>query len=137
MYRTLMAAVLGMAFCTAANAADERIGLELNKLEQRDGACRAYVVIENGTASRFDTLSFDLVMFDRTGVVAERLALETAPLPPAKTSLKVFDVPGLPCESVGRVLVNEVLACGDEQGAREDCLSRVETSARGDLALIK
>lgn len=137
MYRILMLAFALLAVAGGPVTAAERLGLELNKLEPRDGACRAYIVIENGTPTAFETLKFDLVMFDREGIVAERLALEVAPLPAGKTSLKVFDVAGLACGQVGRVLLNEVLACDGGAVARDGCMDLVETSARGGLELIK
>ncbi|PJK27429.1 Tat pathway signal sequence domain protein [Minwuia thermotolerans] len=137
MFRILMIALAALALAGGAAAAAERLGLELNKLEPRDGACRAYIVIENGTPTAFESLKLDLVMFDREGIVAERLALEVAPLPAGKTSLKVFDVAGLACGQVGRVLLNEVLACDDGTGARDGCMDFVETSARGGLEFIK
>ena len=132
----MSAALLAMAVPTAhADATGVRV--ELNKLEPSGSACRAYLVVENTTKSAFETLKLDLVMFDPQGVVAKRFAVETAPLPASKTSLKAFDIDGLPCEQVGRVLLNEVMACTDASGAREDCLELVSVSARGDLKFVK
>jgi len=121
----------------AALAAADGVSIELNKLEPNGGACRAHLVLENGTGSAFETLKLDLVMFDTEGVVARRLAVETASLPAGKTSLKVFDIDGLACEAVGRVLLNDVMACADASGARDDCLALVTPSARGTVAFIK
>jgi len=39
---------------------------------QGGSACRAYLVLENGTESAFKTLKLDLVMFDTDGVGADR-----------------------------------------------------------------
>ncbi len=111
--------------------------LELNKLEPSDGACRAYVVIENDTGAVFATFRYALVIFDGEGVVARRLALETAPLPAGKTSLKVFDLAGLPCGDIGRILVNDVLECADATGTRTDCLQLVQPSSRSTTPLIR
>ena len=69
------------------------------------------MVFENATARGFSALKLDLVMFDPGGVIVKRLAVDAAPLPPGKTRLQVFDVGGLPCEEIGRVLLNDVLAC--------------------------
>jgi len=131
----LLLALLGAAAPTLA--AENGVSVELNKLEPNGAACRAYLVLENGTGSAFGTLKLDLVMFDSDGVVAKRLAVETAPLPAGKTSLKVFDIEGLACEAVGRVLLNDVMACADASGARDDCLGLVAPAARGPVAFIK
>lgn len=113
------------------------VSVELNKLEPHDGACRAYLVIENKTESRFDALKLDLVMFATDGVVNKRLAVEIAPLPAGKTSLKVFDMDELACEEVGRVLLNDVLVCDDGTGARTDCVDLIAQSSRTTVAFIK
>jgi len=135
----MKALLLFVLLVTAAGARadDGGVTVELNKLEPNGGACRAYLVLENGTASAFDTLTLDLVMFDTDGVVAKRLAVETAPLPAGKTSLKVFDIDGLPCGAVGRVLLNDVMACADASGPRDDCLGLVAPAARGPVAFVK
>lgn len=121
----------------SAHAQEGRISLELNKLEPASNACRAYVVLHNGSGVAYSTLRLDLVMFDAEGVVAKRLALETAPLPVDKTSLKVFDISGMECGQVGRILLNDVLDCADANGTKTGCLAQIDTSARGELSLIK
>lgn len=108
----LLLALLGVV--GPARAAKDGVSVELNKQEPNGAACRAYLVLENATESAFDTLKLDLVMFDADGVEAKRLAVETAPLSAGKTNLKVFDIDGLPCEWVGRVLLNDVMACADK-----------------------
>ena len=121
----------------AAQAGDGFVRIELNKLEPHGDACRAFLVLQNGTDGAFASLKLDLVMFDTDGVVAKRLAVETAPLPAGKTSLKVFDMKALACERVGRLLLNTVMKCSDESGARDDCLASIATAARGPVPFIK
>lgn len=121
----------------AAQAQDGSIQIELNKLEPQENACRAYIVLQNGTDSTFDSLRLDLVAFDTDGIVAKRLAVEASPLPPAKTSLKLFDMSELACDGIGHLLLNSVLACGDQSGERSDCLDLVDVSAKPGLKLIK
>ena len=65
------------------------------------------------------------------------LAVEGAPLPREKTSLKVFDIAGLPCDGIGRILLNKLTACSDGEGKRSDCLGMISTRARGPIAFIK
>lgn len=120
------------AIAASANA----VTVELNKLEPSDGACRAYLLVENGTGEAFETLTLDIVMFDQEGIVARRLAVETAPMPAGKTSLKVFDVTDLGCEAIGSVLLNRVLACADASGERDDCLDLISVSARTAVPFI-
>ena len=122
---------------SVAQASDSLVQIELNKLEANGNACRAYLVVENDTESAFEELKIDVVMFDTEGIVARRLAVQIAPLAAGKTSLKVFDVADLQCNQLGRMLLNDVMACSDAAGVRDDCLGFVTTSARGSVDFIK
>ncbi|MDN5939835.1 MAG: hypothetical protein L0H83_14400 [Salinisphaera sp.] len=113
------------------------VAIELNKLEPVHDACRAFIVIHNKSSRRFQTLQLDLVMFDTQGIVAKRLAVDAAPLPPQKTLLKVFDIQALPCDQIGQILLNGVLACRDQNGERKDCLGLLSVTARGGVPFIK
>jgi hypothetical protein len=133
-FAAALAAVLALP---APAAAEPGIAVELNKLEPRKDACRAYLVLKNGTGSAFQELKLDLVMFDADGVVGRRVAVQGAPLGAGKTSLKVFDIDGIPCPGIGRILLNDVMACRDASGPRDDCTGLVTTSSRAAAPLIK
>lgn len=111
--------------------------VELNKLEALESACRAYLLFENGTDLEFISLKLDLVMFNPEGVINRRLAVEGGPLPAGKTSVKLFDIDGVACGSVDRVLLNGILACSDAQGDRSDCLALIETGSRSSADFFK
>lgn len=111
--------------------------VELNKLEALESACRAYLLFENGTDLEFRSLKLDLVMFNPEGVINRRLAVEGGPLPAGKTSVKLFDIEGVTCDSVDRVLLNGILACSDAQGDRSDCLALIETGSRSSADFFK
>lgn len=113
------------------------VAIELNKLEPNGEACRAYLVVKNTAAAAFESLKLDLVMFDRDGVVAKRLAVQAAPLPVGKTSLKVFDITGHDCAGIGSILLNDVLECAPTPQDGAGCLGLIAATARGDVPLIK
>ena len=94
-------------------------------------------MLRNPRADGLATLTLDLVMFDTDGIIARRLAIEAAPLPAHKTSIKVFDIENLACSRIGLVLLNDVVACADAGGPRTDCLALVETSAKGSIDFIE
>ncbi len=133
----LIGALILAAGLAGRASAEPAVRVDLNKLEPNAEACRAYLVLENGTERAFESLKLDLVMFGTDGVVAKRLAVETAPLPAGKTSLKVFDAPGIACDGIGRILLNDVMACADATGVREDCLQALRASATGAVPFIK
>ena len=135
----LCGAVLGLpgaALAQGAGSGKDGVSIELNKLEPNGEACRAYLMVKNAGASAFESLKLDLVMFDRDGVVAKRLAVQAAPLPVGKTSLKVFDIAGHDCAGIGSILLNDVLACEPSPEA-DGCLGLIAASARGEVPFIK
>lgn len=141
-----LAAALAMAHAAAPPtadaqtqepAADAPIALELNKLEPREAACQAFLVMTNGEAKAFESLKLDLVAFDLDGVIIRRLAVEMGPLPADKTIVKSFPIDAVQCDGVGRVLLNGLLACRDESGDREGCVDLIATRSRDAPPFVK
>lgn len=144
-------AVLLAAPVAAQAATAAPIPLELNKLEpqpvpagQSEAGCRIYMVVNNPDADPITQLRLDLMLFGTDGVVARRVALDLAPLAAHKTSVRLFDVVGQPCDGIAKILVNDVLACetGKHDGAAGEtnpqlCLDRLQVSARGKTELAK
>jgi hypothetical protein len=135
--RTLFAMVLCVLAAAAWAQEDTPLSVELNKLEPQDTACRVYFVMQNGAGSPFEALKLDLVVFDTEGVIARRVAVEGAPLAVDKTVVKLFDLRDLTCESIGRILLNDVLACRDAGGDREDCTALIKPSSRANVPFGK
>lgn len=71
---------------TSAKAAEApaKIGVELNRLEEQGGSCRAYLVISNPGSAEYSGFALDLVVFDRGGTIMRRLAVDVAPVRPSK-----------------------------------------------------
>ncbi|MGD1878904.1 MAG: Tat pathway signal protein [Kiloniellaceae bacterium] len=122
---------------TAQVAPEKAIAVELNKLEPIGEACRAYLGVKNASAEAFDSLKLDLVRGDGEGVVAKRRAVQAAPLPAGKTSLKVFDIAGHDCAGIGSILLNDVLDCAPAPTEGAGCLALIAASARGSVPFIK
>src|SRR6266481_3181664 len=135
--RTLFAATLlwALALSTAPLAVPEGIGIELNRLEDQGSSCRAYLVIANPGELAFSGFKLDLVVFDRSGTIIRRLAVDLAPLRSGKTNVKVFDIVDTDCAAIGSVLVNDVLDCRDANGNVPDCVQRVSTSSKLPVSL--
>jgi len=116
--------------------ADEGLRIELNKLEPRSSACRAYLLFKNGTDRTFSDFKLDLVLFDHDGIIANRIAVNIAPLRAGKTNVKLFDIDGMECSNIGRVLLNDVIACQDDKGERTDCVTLIEPASRAKAPLV-
>jgi hypothetical protein len=133
--------ILSLALCCWAKPVQaeppKSIGLELNRLEQQGGNCRAYLVIANPGSAAFSGFTLDLVLFDRSGTITRRLAVDIAPVRPDKTMVKIFDIPETGCGAIGSILVNEVLHCRDVSGDVAGCVDRVKTSSKLPVTLSK
>jgi len=134
MRRTVIVVLAGLLAGPAAAAGT--VSVELNRLEPTEDACRAWLVIENG-AGAFDALTLDFVIFDADGVVADRLAVDLAPLAAGKTAVKAFDLAGRDCARLGRFLMNGVLGCEGVEKSPRDCAGLVRPRAREGLSFIE
>ncbi|PWG63294.1 hypothetical protein DEM34_09400 [Spiribacter halobius] len=127
-----------MLVLTAAGAQPGEVAVELNRLDNRDnGNCRAYMVFENGSDQHFSVFQLDLVLFDGDGIIEQRLAVEAGPLDAGKTVVKLFDIEGLGCDRIGRILLNAVIECRTENGPAEGCTRRTRVSARTETPFFK
>ena len=121
---------------TAQDAGGEKappVKLQLNKTENAGDACRITMVVDNSKGSALKTYKVDLFAFDTEGVAQKRVAVELGPIASHKTTVKIFDFPGIACNKVGRVLLNDVLACDGGDAAREACLERTETESKAGI----
>lgn len=120
-----------------AQEAAAPITIELNKLEPADGACRLFLLLQNRSDQTYDALTLELVSFDKEGLIGQRLAVDLAPLRAQKTSVRLFDLPDTGCDSLGRMLLNDVSACSVAGAAVDACLDRLQVSSRGPVPLFK
>ena len=122
---------------TPALAETPTISVELNKLEPNGGDCRAYLVVNNESKTGLKAFKLDLVLFQNDGVIGRRFAVDLAPLRPSKRSVKLFDIDGTSCDSVGSFLINDVLECDAESGEISDCLAAISASSLSQVKLTK
>jgi hypothetical protein len=127
------AAVVLALWAGAPAAAEDGLTVELNRLEPAEAGCRAYLVVENG-GDALSSLNLDLVAFDGAGLILSRLAVEAGPLRARRPTVTAFAIPGVACDAIARVLVNDVLACGEAEPA--SCFARMTARSRGGAELI-
>ena len=118
-------------------AQSDALHIELNRLEEHGNGCRVHLVLENSSPRAYASYRLDLVVFSADGVIARRLALETAPLRANKTMVKEFELTDLTCEGVGRVLLNDVTSCSSDAGDRDDCVTTTRVSSRASASFVK
>jgi hypothetical protein len=113
------------------------ISLELNKLEDSDKGCRAYVVVSNPTETTYDAYKLDLVMFQPDGIIGRRFAVDLAPLKPTKRTVKLFELDGTQCEGIGSFLINDVMECRSGAGPVSDCLASMKVNSLTKVEISK
>jgi hypothetical protein len=117
----------------AQTAAPGPFGLELNNLEDVDGACRLTFLANNETGVALDQTSYEVVVFDETGAVSQRLILEFGRLPEGKTKVVQFML-DRGCTQISRLLLNDVVECvATEGGDVPHCLDALAPSSRVDV----
>lgn len=125
-----------VAATSGAAAADPaRIGLELNRLEPLEAGRQIWLVAEPG-AQDLAALALDMVLFDRDGLILDRLAVDLGPLAAGRTHVRAFPVEGIACDALGRALVNDVLICDAPAGPLDRCRDRIDARARGPVGLV-
>ena len=120
-----------------AGAETGQLHVELNRLEERGDGCRVHLVLENKSPRAYTSYRLDLVIFSSDGVISRRLALETAPLRANKTMVKEFELAGLTCKGMGRILLNDIPACASDAGELGDCVTTTRVSSRASVAFVK
>ena len=111
--------------------AAQDITIELNKLEATEKACRGYFIVENKTPAGLKELQIDVFLFDKQSVILRRVALSFLDIRPGRSKVVLFDLADLDCGSIGRLLVNEVIACTAADGkAVEGCADRLAVRTR-------
>ncbi len=140
--------ILSMAIPGQATAADRKVAdaaadssrgeimVQLNKLVQAGDACRMAYVFRNGLDRTIGDLGIEVVVFDAAGQVIKLLAIAPGRLIAGKTRVKQYDVKGLNCKTVGRLLINDVSRCKGEGLDAQSCLDRLRPSTRIDVKLI-
>lgn len=131
----LIAALAVLVILAAAARAEEPkpIRIELNKLEATPQQCRAYLVLAN-SGPPVAVFRLDLVLFDRSGVIAKRFAVDAGPLR-TRTTVQQIDIPGIACGDLSALLLNDITACRDDAGDHDDCIGRVDTASKAAIPL--
>ena len=129
--------LLAPAGAPRAGAAADGLVLELNKVEETEGGCQTFFLIDNRSGHVFDGFRLDLVLFDREGVIAGRLGVDLAPVRRDKRTVSTYVLPGTPCDEIGSILVNDIPVCEARGGGAVDCVDMLEVSGRDSIPLEK
>ncbi|MTI00177.1 hypothetical protein [Roseibium sp. RKSG952] len=137
--RRILKSIFLTAACLAAPAAQAagpaELAIELNKVEPAESGCKLSFVAVNGTGHALDKSSYELVFFDRDGVIARLTAIDFGKLAAGKTVVRQFNVPGVSCENTGRILVNGPSGCTGEVPSAH-CSAPLALTSRTSVSFI-
>lgn len=130
--------LIAAASACAAAAEPGKMTVELNKFEEIEaGGCRAFFLFRNGTGKSFEGFEMSLAILDTQGVIDRLLSIDAAPLPVQRTTLKLFEIPGIACSGISEILLHEMTACQPQNEAAMDCFAILDLNSKTPAALVK
>lgn len=112
------------------------IALELNTLTPLESGCRLTFLATNTMEHAIDKLVLESVLFNTDGSVDRLTLFDLQNLPQKRSRVRQFDIPGLTCEAMGRVLINGVAACTGEGVEANACLEALDVTSRTDVEVL-
>ena len=113
-----------------------KLTVELNKFEEIDGGgCRAFFLFHNDTGKSFEGFEMSLAIFNKDGVIDRLLSIDASPLPVARTTLKLFEIPQISCANISEVLLHDVPACKPQNEANTDCYPLLDLKSKTSAPL--
>ncbi len=130
--RHLLAALLIMAALAAKaeDAALPTLSLDLNTAADTDGGCRLTFLADNRLGGDLSALVFETVFIRTDGLVDRLTLLDFRDLPEGRTRARQFDLPGLTCDRVGRVLLNAASTCTGAGVDPAACMAGLRLTSR-------
>lgn len=136
--RALTFAVFAALSLGSAVAQNGKLTIELNKFEEAEGqACRAFFLFRNQTGKAFEEFEMSLAILDGSGVIDRLLTIDAAPLPVARTTLKLFEIPETECTAISEILMHAIDACKPQNEDQMDCFPIIELLSRTPAALVQ
>ena len=124
------------SFAQTDQTSSSRLHLELNNLQDIEGACRLSFLAKNETDVAIDKAVFETVIFGADGGVASLSLFDFRELPVDRARVRQFDLPGRACDSIGQVLVNGASSCVVAGTESTMCKEALFLSSRLTVELI-
>ena len=134
-----LSAAVATAFCSGAAAQESAkpapaLSLELNSAQPSDKGCRLTFVVTNDLGAALSKATFEIALFNEAGVVERLTVLDFKDLPAGKTKVTRYDLAGIDCTKVSRVLVNAATDCAGSGIEPTACMRGLKTSTRAGIA---
>ena len=112
------------------------IQIELNRASDNEsGGCGLVVMTTNRLPQGIRRAAWQMAIFDAEGVVKSLPVLDFGALSVGKHKIGIFQIPDGGCDTIGRIIINDVAECTAEDGGDlgPACLSGLETRNRTDI----
>jgi hypothetical protein len=132
------AALAGALHLSPALAESGKLTVELNKFEATETAdCRTFFLFRNDTGKSFEAFELSLAILNTSGVIDRLLTIDASPIPVARTTLKLFEIPQMRCTDISEVLLHEIEACKPQNEEPLDCYPLLSLVSRTSATLVK
>ena len=142
-FRIAVAAIAALAFGPLAAYAQDAttpaapaepagpLAFQLNKAETREGSCQLTFVVQNNTGTVIQKSVYNIAIVDTDGAVSQLVNIEFRPLPVGRPKVQGFGIPGVPCENISAISINEFNECTTDAGeASSLCEDAITQSSR-------
>lgn len=131
--RVLAALAFLMAAPAFAQDVAGKLQLELNAAQSTDKGCRLVFVIKNDLGKSLTRTGLEIAMFNEKGVVDRLSVLEFKDLVAGKTKVSRFELAGVQCANISRLLVNGTTACEGEGVEPQLCKGALALSSKAGI----
>lgn len=110
--------------------------LELNTLQDENGACNLIFFVQNQTGQEIEKAKFETVIFNTSGSVDRLVLFDFRDLPSDRPRVRRFSLPNLNCTSIGRLLINGANSCIVGGSDSKICMNELKLNSRLDVELL-
>ena len=109
--RSLVAALALICSHAAAEEAGPFLTVHLNAQATGEAGCLLTFLIDNAHPDEIESTVFETVLFDKEGQVDRLTLFDFGALPAGRPRVRQFQLDGLACEDLGKVLINGASTC--------------------------
>ena len=113
----------------------ETLSIRLDQTNPGAEQCQLVFVLENGLATEFENLQAEVVLLSPESRVLRLSLLDFQSLPANGIRVRSFNLSGLECRDVGRVLFNAMGPCTPLDA--RTCTAALDVSSTTDIEVLK
>lgn len=124
---SIVFATLAPAF--AQDADTGKLHIQLSNAQTAADACQLTFAMLNQTATTIAKSAYNVAVVNAAQQVATLITFEFRPLVPGQTKVQQFALPGLMCEAIAGLLINDFMTCETDEGPSTLCETAIEQSS--------